>query len=310
MTGIKPENPLNTTDSVIIIRLTILLTLKTDAHIISSRIQMLIKKVAEMSTLFEEQLESLFTFAEGTKNVVENTFIDYQSKYDHDAFRNILQQLTNVGILDQDQFVCGKSIGDIPTSYRIPAVQRHEKAVVGTFVDKHIVPGFKYFVRINGSLDYLFDCKAITLQRIGIGYGKRLTFKSDSLLTNDNFFWSDSSELGYAFSVSVIDVNSVFEVYMNEICIGECRVTSVKEEQEIISSQDNFEQNIHEKEVLVKFTCSFFVQEDKTFVSEVIGLVKMVKQSRSENAEIKDIHALPLSSPTRILLKPKLISYY
>ncbi len=50
-------------------------------------------------------------------------------------------------------------------------------ALSGTYVDPRITPGFQYRVRQLGSGKYLFKGRAMTLQSIGMGYGKRITFK-------------------------------------------------------------------------------------------------------------------------------------
>lgn len=108
--------------------------------------------------------------------------------------------------------VRGEDIGDFPTEYTISALRPYEIPVVGTYVDRKIVPGFAYRVRRNGTSDFLFNGEALVLQSIGRGYGKRLTFHSDAV-ENDNFFWSDSnSDEGFAFSILVIFEGNEFDV--------------------------------------------------------------------------------------------------
>ena len=55
----------------------------------------------------------------------------------------------------------------------------------GTFVDSKIVPGFYYRVRrvagggASGDDDLLFEGEPRRLVNVGIGYGKRITFRGD-----------------------------------------------------------------------------------------------------------------------------------
>lgn len=41
----------------------------------------------------------------------------------------------------------GKDVNDIPAVYAVPTLQPFEFAAVGVWIDKRIVPGFKYRVR-------------------------------------------------------------------------------------------------------------------------------------------------------------------
>ncbi|XP_032225500.1 uncharacterized protein LOC116608352 [Nematostella vectensis] len=101
-------------------------------------------------------------------------------------------------------FVQADAKTDIPTTYQIPRLAAHELPVVGTFVHQHVVPGFPYRVRLNGTKEFLFEGNPLVLQSVGQGYGKRLSFESEDVLYNENYFWSDSNpEEGYAFSISL-----------------------------------------------------------------------------------------------------------
>lgn len=64
--------------------------------------------------------------------------------------------------------------------------------------------GFKYQVRPVNSKRSLFGGNPVTLQAIGRGYGKRLTFASDNLNNNENYFWSDSVPEGYGFCIQAV----------------------------------------------------------------------------------------------------------
>lgn len=151
--------------------------------------------------------------------------------------------------------VCGTEIGDFPTVYSIPALKPHEFPVVGTFVDKHIIPGFAYRVRRNGTDEYLFDGVALLLKSIGRGYGKRLTFESEDV-ENDNFFWSDSNpEEGFVFSIQVVFVGDRFNVVDRKgRVVGETQVTSVGLEQEIKNVSTH--KSVINVEVFVEMDCT------------------------------------------------------
>ena len=41
----------------------------------------------------------------------------------------------------------GQDLNDIPAVYSVPTLQPYELAAIGTWIDKRIVPGFKYRVR-------------------------------------------------------------------------------------------------------------------------------------------------------------------
>ena len=210
---------------------------------------------------------------------------------------DIIEDLKNVN-------VSGESIGDIPTTYTIPPLRRHEKPVVGTFVDANIVPGFKYSVRRNGTTQYLFEGNSLFLESIGQGYGKRITFESDDILNNDNFFWSDTNhKFGYAFSINVLSENDTFDVYNeNDNKIGYADIISVSEGQEIMTSKSDVSRKEHTKEVQVNFKCQFHLQND--FKSDVAGVLTVTKSFKQEKATIRHIDALLLPSGKILTLKP------
>jgi hypothetical protein len=158
--------------------------------------------------------------------------------------------------------VFGADINDIPTSYGIPKLAAHELAIVGTFVHGMIVPGFSYRVRLNGSSEYLFDGKALVLEAIGQGYGKHLTFESDNLLYNRNFFWSDSNPPnGFAISIS-LPILGEFEVKKeDEMSIGNLMVHAVGDDQ-IIQNMRCFQDNI-QIEVGIKMSCKLALFPNK-----------------------------------------------
>lgn len=92
--------------------------------------------------------------------------------------------------------------------------------VIGTYVDPRILTGFKYRVRAADSKKFLFNGDALVLQAIGRGYGKRLTFASNNLNNNGNYFWSDTNPEGYGFSIEAVSPGDKFryrflKVYSN-----------------------------------------------------------------------------------------------
>jgi len=111
----------------------------------------------------------------------------------------------------------GKTLKDIPTTYTTSGFKPHELLVIGTYVDKNVLPGFQYKVRKNMSEDYLFNGRALTLESVGMGYGKRLTFEGKNLNENMNFFWSDSHTHGYGLTPQAITTDSIFRIIDSSI---------------------------------------------------------------------------------------------
>jgi len=140
-------------------------------------------------------------------------------------------------IIDQDYF---EEAGCFPKN-RTPDndIQRHERLVIGTFVDPRILPGFMYRVRPLNSTRTMFKGQPLLLQSIGMGYGKRITFASDRRNENDNYFWSDSYPDGYGFSIHVINTGEKFTICdANHLAIGTCEVIEVEEGQVEIEDEE------------------------------------------------------------------------
>ena len=110
-------------------------------------------------------------------------------------------------------FFAERTSDGTPTQYLIDSLEEHELPVVGTFIHNYILPGFRYRVRLTGTAEYLFDGKALQLESVGQGYGKRLTFESKDILENDNYFWSDSNS--------------------HDRCIGSFSLQTVSEKQKV-----------------------------------------------------------------------------
>jgi hypothetical protein len=95
-------------------------------------------------------------------------------------------------------------------------------------VDDRICPGFKYQVRYLGSDREVFG-EPRALLSVGMGYGKRLTFKGEKLNLNDCYFWTDNNPEGYGFSISVISKGEMYVIYdsLNQR-IGDVVIESVE----------------------------------------------------------------------------------
>lgn len=62
---------------------------------------------------------------------------------------------------------------------------------------------------------YLFGGKALTLQSIGRGYARRMTFEpvDSTLNNNDNYFWTDSRPEGFVFEIEAVSAGDKFTIY-------------------------------------------------------------------------------------------------
>lgn len=104
------------------------------------------------------------------------------------------------------------SIDDLRVSNITGRLEQHEFPVIGTHVDKHVLPGFMYRVRMIGTTEWLFDGRALLLESVGRGYGKRISFESASKNEPNNYFYSDTSPEGYAFSPVAIRVQDELDI--------------------------------------------------------------------------------------------------
>lgn len=120
--------------------------------------------------------------------------------------------------------VNGADIKDIPCQYCVVGLEKYELPVIGTYVDPRIIPGFHYRVRPAGSRRHLFEGRSLLLQSIGMGYGKRITFKPDSLNTPENYFWSDSHPEGVGMEPRAIHPGMKFSITGNGGLLGEASV--------------------------------------------------------------------------------------
>lgn len=130
----------------------------------------------------------------------------------------------------------------------------------GTYVDRHIVPGFRYRVRKLGRSSVsggsqLFGGRALLLQSIGRGYGKRITFKGETLNSNSNYFYSDTHDDGYGFSLISVENGNMFTVSdIDSHMVGEATVIMVDSQHERNTEIASDGSII--KELDVTFTCT------------------------------------------------------
>lgn len=191
----------------------------------------------------------------------------------------------------------GETINDIPTTYSLKGLQPFEIPVVGTYVDPRILTGFKYRVRPVDSKKHLFGGNALTLQSIGRGYGKRLTFESASLNQNENYFWSDTNPEGYGFTIQAVSPGETFTIHNNVEEIGRAQVfrADLPQVEENTTTLDG----AVVKRVRVILTCdvSFHGQQDHTLVCT--GTAILVRKGRI--ARVQEIEEVAVSSQMNIL---------
>ncbi|CAN7986296.1 unnamed protein product [Ixodes hexagonus] len=156
--------------------------------------------------------------------------------------------------------VRGEDVNDVPTSYVVNGLRPHEFPVIGTYVDKRVVPGFRYRVRVNRTSRQLFDGRALTLESVGRGYGKRITFQAGpgGLNDNDNYFYSDTIAQGYGFSPVAVEVGDRFRIRdsdSEEPC-GDLLVAELLRDQSEISTEVLQDGTI-ERQIKVSFYAKF-----------------------------------------------------
>ncbi|XP_029823473.2 uncharacterized protein LOC8028338 isoform X1 [Ixodes scapularis] len=156
--------------------------------------------------------------------------------------------------------VRGEDVNDVPTSYVVNGLRPHEFPVIGTYVDKRVVPGFRYRVRVNRTSRQLFDGRALTLESVGRGYGKRITFEAPpgGLNDNDNYFYSDTIAQGYGFSPVALEVGDRFRIRdsdSEEPC-GDLLVAELLRDQTELGT-DVLQDGTVEKQIRVSFHAKF-----------------------------------------------------
>lgn len=197
-----------------------------------------------------------------------------------------------IHLTDSSYIVRGEDIKDIPTTYVVKGLEDHELPVIGTYVDKRIVPGFRYRIRLNHTKNHLFKGEALTLKSVGMGYGKRLTFedkKSDNLL--DNYFWSDTYSDGYGFSIIALEEGDKFDIRQtdNGASLGTAEIVDCQEGQRELLMKLNQDGTI-EKTIEV----GFWVNINSSLCSDscyrVLGDVLLSKSKNSASAKVIRIY--------------------
>lgn len=170
----------------------------------------------------------------------------------------------------------------------------------GFDIDGRIAPGFRYHVRYLGTNRYLFEGEARCLESIGMGYGRRFTFKGERLNFNDCCFWSDSIPSGYAFSINAVregDTYKILDADSSEI--GSATIQSVdfaQTEKNTLVEGGNVVKN-----VAVRFSCLLklhthnhsLINVNTQDYEVVEGVAQLVKEKGSKEAVvkcIKDVH--------------------
>lgn len=186
--------------------------------------------------------------------------------------------------------VNGEKNGDIPIQYSITGLQPHEVPVIGTYVDPSILTGFRYRVRPVNCKKPMFGGAALNLQSIGRGYGKRLTFSSNNLNNNENYFWSDTNPQGYGFSIQAVSPGHSFRIMSSSgEDLGRAQVFRADAPQ-VEESTDISHEGRVTKRVRVTVTCdvSFHNEDDQTLI--VTGTAVLVRKGRlSQLQKLEDV---------------------
>lgn len=172
------------------------------------------------------------------------------------------------------------------------------------YVDRRVCPGFRYKVRYVGRKDDVFDGRGRYLVSVGMGYGKRLTFKGDNFNANDCFFWSDNDEDGYAFSHDVLEKGEKFILYdSNSQPIGDVLIESATEFPQIEEFMETTTKRV-KKVVRVRFACVInyhtrfhgsLVDVTNQEIEIVEGIADVIKERREREARvqcIRDVHLM------------------
>jgi len=195
----------------------------------------------------------------------------------------------------------GALVGDVPVRLTINGLEAYEFPVIGTYVDPRILPGFFYRARPAHSRKSLFGGQALLLKSIGRGYGKRITFDSDRLNHNNNYFWSDSFYDGLGFSIQVVFVGMDFVIEdQNGAAIGRARITKADvpqvEEDQVIKGESI------SKRVRVDIICNItFDHEEEVRTLRVNGLAIVDKSRWQPQAQVTSIVNIGIASQLYVM---------
>ncbi|XP_075978103.1 uncharacterized protein LOC142977871 isoform X2 [Anticarsia gemmatalis] len=208
--------------------------------------------------------------------------------------------------------VNGADMKDIPCQYCIVGLERYELPVIGTFVDPRIIPGFHYRVRPAGSRRHLFEGRSLLLQSIGMGYGKRITFKPDSLNSPENYFWSDSHPEGLGMETRAIHPGMKFTITGNGGLLGEASVfradlPQVEEKTEYVDVPGKRGKAV-EKYVHVDVTCHVKLAttgggsvDSEVHLMKVSGVALVRKEPGQSVAKLTKVFNVGLDSQLNLL---------
>lgn len=130
-----------------------------------------------------------------------------------------------------------------------------------------------------------------------MGYGRRLTFSSDVLNSNEFYFWSDSEPNGFAFSIQAVEIGQKFIVQDSmDSEVGEVVINKICGPQEEVSMDSGENGVIKRVHVTVMCSVTYYQRHNH-------GLIELVS---SKNEEVMTGEAI-LSKP-RAVRKAKLAS--
>ncbi|XP_050545159.1 uncharacterized protein LOC126907709 isoform X2 [Daktulosphaira vitifoliae] len=203
----------------------------------------------------------------------------------------------------------GCSIGDVPTVYTITGLEPYELPVIGTYIDSRITPGFNYKVRPAGHKHHLFNGNALQLVNIGMGYGKRITFKPDknNLNNNTNYFWSDSYPDGYGFEPQAVFCGMKFDIMDGTLKIGQATVfrsdnPQIEDQQSIVKGKlgSTITKYIH-----IDVTCHVVLKGNEVVEEShdlgVSGTAVVVKYPKQNESQLLYVDNIGLSSKLNIV---------
>lgn len=164
-------------------------------------------------------------------------------------------------------------------------------------MDPNIAVGFRYRVRRLGSMDFYYGGKALTLMSMGKGYGKRLTFESSDVLSNDNYFWSDSHPEGFAFSVQAVEAGQSFDMYDDSSReAGRVVLEQVDAGQTLVSSEVLDDGTMVKKVQVVAEVLLHYSADPHGLMSlhseealQISGIATLARPPRSRKAVLKSI---------------------
>ncbi|CAG9561866.1 unnamed protein product [Danaus chrysippus] len=208
--------------------------------------------------------------------------------------------------------VNGCDIHDIPCQYSVVGLERYELPVIGTYVDPRIIPGFHYRVRPANCRRHLFEGRSLLLQSVGMGYGKRITFKPDTLNAPENYFWSDSHPEGVGMEPRAVHPDMKFYITGNGGLLGEASVfradlPQVEEKTEYVDVPGKKGKAV-EKYIQVDVTCHVKLAttgggsvDSEVHLMKVSGTALVRKEPGESSAKLIKVFNVGLDSQLNLL---------